>query len=118
MPDDLEILFPEVNVGGFVVKPWSWQQFVQLAPLIAEAVEKLKQSEFDFERFDPQQLARLLPDLGDIVPRIIGLTVGCDAEKIEALPFGVVGRLAFTIFSQNAEQIRNFTADLAGLIPK
>jgi len=117
---DEQILFPEVEVGGVKVRPWTLKQFFGLLPVFMRMAEVLKEKGVAFDQFEGlkddeegvQKLFAILSNLSDAVPEInevIARTIERPIEEVEAMEFDRSISIALMIIIQNVERIKNFS---------
>ncbi|MCJ7663034.1 MAG: hypothetical protein MUO24_02200 [Desulfobacterales bacterium] len=117
---DEQILFPEVEVGGIKVRPWTLKQFFGLLPIFMRMAEVLKEKGVALDQFEGlkddeegvQKLFAILSNLSDAVPEInevIARTVELPIKEVEAMEFDRSISIALMIIIQNVERIKNFS---------
>lgn len=117
---DQEVLFPEVEVGGVKVRPWTLKQFFGLLPVFMRMAEVLKEKGVELDQFEGlkddsegvQKLFAVLSNLSDAVPEInevIARTIERTVEEVEKMEFDRSISIALVIIIQNAERIKNFS---------
>ena len=114
--NEAPILFPEIEAGGFRVRPWSLKQFFTLMPTFVQIAEALNARGVTWGAFEDMikgteraRLWEILADLEPFLPGIIGVTVGCSAKEAEEMEFDRALSIALVILIQNVERIKNFS---------
>jgi hypothetical protein len=129
--DDAGILFPEAEVEGYKLRPWTLAQAVALAPTLGALIGIAKESKvgevlFNFmDLLEPGQgdtkdafakaqkemiavLPGLIPKFLPHAPRIISVSAGISEEEAGSLELGKATVLLLSIVSQNIEYLKNF----------
>jgi hypothetical protein len=129
--DDAGILFPEAEVEGYKLRPWTLAQAVALAPTLGALIGIAKESKvgevlFNFmdllesgqgdakDAFARAQkevaavLPGLIPKFLPHAPRIISVSAGISEEEAGSLELGKATVLLLSIVSQNIEYLKNF----------
>jgi hypothetical protein len=127
-PDEA-VLFPEVTMDGFTVRPWTLQQAVELAPTLGSLVDIAKESgvvEF---------LQKLLEDVGgkkgkagpvetiagDVMaalpgiivrvlpysPKVLAVSLGITEEEVGKFDLAKTTRLLLLIVTFNVDYLKN-----------
>jgi len=113
---DEEILFPEVKIGGYVVKPWSFGILFSISELLEQVLDKIEEKNlmdvFDTEFMSYISMARLFTVAGSQVLKIISITLDEDEEEIKKLDMKDGIKIATTIYQQNLEILKNAVGPL------
>ncbi len=114
--NESEILHPEIEVAGVKVRPWTYDQFFDMLPLFLEASKTLKGRGIGLKDFetatgdgDAEKILSLLLIFRPVIPDVVALTLGKEAEEIRRMEFDSVISIALMILIQNAERIKNFS---------
>jgi len=108
-----EILFPEVKVGSFVVKPWAFGKLFELSPSLELVLDKMGEKGisidnlFQSEIIKYSTLARLFTIASSEVLKIIATTLDKTEEEIKDLDMADGIKIVTIIFKQNREVIKN-----------
>ncbi|MDD3492352.1 MAG: hypothetical protein PHZ19_02495 [Candidatus Thermoplasmatota archaeon] len=110
MKDEFTVLLPEVQIGSYTVKPWSFGQFKRAYPVLLEMVPVFQTLEMT-----PENAGEVLAERGKeiicgILPLVSGLiavTLDISEAEVDALPFDQAAALGLTILSQNVERLKN-----------
>jgi len=110
-------LFPEANVDGIVVKPWSFGKLFDLSVLLDSVLDKAESkgviAEFNSGTTIPYTtMAKLFTIASPEVLKIISITLGKSEDEVRELPMATGIKIAVTIFSQNRETIKNALSPL------
>jgi len=102
--NDLEVLFPEVEVYGYKLRPWSLKGWAELGPCLSRAVTAFmanpeKSGDFSFSGI----LELVLDDLSEYVAKSAGISV----EEAGKLPGPVVAEMLPVIYEQNEPVLKN-----------
>ena len=112
------ILFPEVKIGDITVKPWTFGKLYELASILDRAITKLDAAGMDVDNLFNSDtipyttIARLFSIISSEILEVIDISIDLEREKIESLDMATGIKLAFTIFNQNKEVIKNAFASL------
>lgn len=111
-----EILYPGIQVAGFKVLPWSFDQFFDMLPVFLKGSDILKQNGIGMsdleglvERKDIEKIISTLILFRPILPEIVSKTVGIEIEDVKRMEFDRVISITLVILIQNAERIKNFS---------
>ena len=111
-----EVLYPDVMVSGFKVRPWSFDQFFDMLPIFLQGADILKTNGISFSDFekleekrDTKEILSLLSVFRPIIPEIVSKTIGTEIETVKKMEFDRVISIALVILIQNAERIKNFS---------
>lgn len=111
---ETEILFPGVEIGGHKIKPWTFEQFLNLIPAFIDVSVSLKDKGIKFENIeklaeDPKNLILFISAIKPVVPQIVAETIGLDVSEVKAMDFDRAASIALVILIMNAEKIKNFS---------
>lgn len=114
---DEAILFPEANVDGVVVKPWSFGKLFDLSVMLDTVLEKAEKkglvAELNSGTTVPYTtIAKLFAIASPEVLKIISITLGKSEDEVRELSMATGIKIAVTIFSQNKETIKNALSPL------
>lgn len=106
---DEEVLFPEVDISGIIVKPWSFGMLFDISGSLEIVLDKVEEKGIDLSTgFIPYTtFARLFTIAGPEVLKIISLTIGKEEDEVKKLDMDVGVRIAMIIYQQNREIIKN-----------
>jgi len=128
---DEQILFPDVEVEGYTIRPWTLAQAVALAPTLGALVEIAKESGVGevllgfMDLLDPGQggakdafakaqkevigvLPELIPKFLPHAPKILYVSLGASMEEVDKMDLGKATVLLLSIVSQNVDYLKNF----------
>jgi hypothetical protein len=104
---DAEVLFPEVEAGGFKVGPWTLGNVIDLAPIFRAMAVVVKE-----RGIKPAEAEKRIPELLELAlpfaPQIISVTVGITPAEARNLSVPRASVILLTIVSQNLEHLKNF----------
>lgn len=118
-----EVLFPEIRVEGFDVKPWSFKRAKTITPALAKIIKRVgrfyeqAKKELGAELGSRSILdvyplwdtiAMLIPEFDDEAPEIVSKTFDIPVEEIEEMEWGKVDVLFVAILRENLEYIASF----------
>jgi hypothetical protein len=115
---DAEVLFPEQEVYGVKIRPWTFPQFQKVMPdliMMAKAFKNLgiriedlpeKREDMEFEK-----ILMLLEKIIPILPvcEIVAKTTGIDRETVVLWEFDKTTVLFLMIIVQNVRRIKNLS---------
>ena len=108
-----EILLPDVKIGKFVVRPWSFGKLFDISELLQSVLDKIEEKGLD-KMFSGEQsiisyttIARLFTICSNELLKVIAMTLEVDEKEIKALPISDGVKIALTIYKQNSETIKN-----------
>lgn len=128
---DEQILFPDVEVEGYTIRPWTLAQAVALAPTLGALVEIAKESGVGevllgfMDLLDPGQggakdafakaqkdvmgvLPGLIPKFLPHAPKILSVSLGASEEEVSGMDLGKATVLLLSVVSQNVDYLKNF----------
>ena len=128
---DEKILFPDVEVEGYMIRPWTMAQAVALAPTLGALVEISKESGVGevllgfMDLLDPAQggskesfgkaekevlsvLPGLIPKFLPHAPKILSVSLAVSEEEVGKMDLGKATVLLLSIVSQNIDYLKNF----------
>jgi hypothetical protein len=119
---DEKILFPEVEVEGYTIRPWTLAQAVALAPTLGDLVGIAKESGVGevlskfMDLLDSGQMnakdvfAKAQKEVAAVLPGLIPkfVSAGISEEEAGTLDLGKATVLLLSIVSQNVDYLKNF----------
>jgi len=110
--DEVAALLPEVEIGPYKIKPWSFGRFKKVYPALAGIVPVLKALDLDLTPGKAQEVLQEKAGaiIGAILPSLtplIALTLDLGEEEVDALDFDQAAAIGLTIISQNLGRIKN-----------
>lgn len=111
---EIEVLSPEIEVGNYKVRPWAFDQFMEILPSLIEIGQILKEKnvsvgELEGLRNNPKKIAELIMGVGPTIPFIIAKTLRIEVSEVHKMDFDQATTIALLIFIQNAEKLKNFS---------
>lgn len=113
---DAEVLFPEQEIYGEKLRPWSYDQFVSVMPVFKAASDMIKQKGINFETIEKLWSERDIPGLIGIlleampfIPEIMLRGNGIEKEKSGSWDFDKTISIFLLILIQNAGRVKNFS---------
>lgn len=109
--NEMAVLLPEVEIGGYVIKPWSFGRFKQVFPAVAgQLIPALKAAGVTLENAG-EVLAEQGPAIiGAILPALtplIAATLDISEAEVDALDFDQAAAIGLTIIAQNVGRLKN-----------
>ncbi len=115
-----EILFPEVAIGGLVVKPWSFGKLFLISPILEKVLDKVEEKSLDkvFEGGSMEEggflsytnIARIFTVCSTELLELIALTLDVTEDEIKDLSISDGVRIIVVAYNQNSETIKNAVA--------
>ncbi len=112
---DEEILFPEREIYGVKLHPWTWDEFISILPLLVDIRSGMKKGNVKLE-----DLLKLKDQTEDEVigfittalplfpaPEIISRTTDIPIEEVKKWIFDKTASIFFIILIQNAARVKN-----------
>lgn len=117
--EETKVLFPEEEVGPYVLRPWTLTQFGQLLGVLMSLMDNFIALGLNFdnaEDFLEGQTQKLLPLLTPLFPEIIAVTLRLPPAEVAEIEVGLQMALGLRILlnEQNQRQIKNFYAGFLG----
>jgi hypothetical protein len=111
---ETQVLFPEIQVAGIKVRPWTFDQFFDLIPIFVEASEYFKREEIKFEEIeaivkDRKKMLSIIASMRPAILTTVATTIESSVEEVRAMEFDKVISIALVVLIQNAERIKNFS---------
>jgi hypothetical protein len=103
---ELDILFPEIEVEGVRLRPWSLGQVVDLAPVFTALSKGMKENGITLTNIESRMddfVLLVMPYMA----RIIAVSARLPEEEVRAWPLNKATMIAMSILSQNVEHLKN-----------
>jgi len=111
---ELETLFPDRDVFGVTIRPWTLGQIAKCAPAIAGLLEQANAQKLDiaktFNGGDWSQIALLLAKCPDHVLKLVEVSTNLQPETVADLDLPKAIRILQAMFEANADYIKNSLA--------
>ena len=122
--DNSEDVFKKIDIEGYTIKPWTLTQFVNLAPVLKQIAESLKEKGIDVSKIDLQDFD-LNKDLtvagieitGPVLPYLIAVSVRIKVEEAEEIEWGPSLAIVARIIQFNWNHIKNWLGQILGRDP-
>jgi len=110
----LTSLMAEENLDGYIVKPWTIKQLLQVMPILDRLAEELGKKEISFESLD-----RLVEEHGVLVlkdllqaalpqlPDFLAISLKKDKAEMEELDLGQAMQIGVKVLALNVEHLKN-----------
>ena len=105
-PSDAAVLFPDIEVAGYIVKPWCLGQATQLAPHIGAIRKIIKEEEVTFDNLTDRWMA-LIERGAWLVPKVIAVSLKISETEAEGLGLAEAGAVLAAIVSCNWRFLKN-----------
>ena len=111
---DEEILFPDVKVANTTIRPWSFGVLFEISDLVDQVINKMESKKIGLDSIISSDgtitfltIGKLFTIASPEVLKIMSITTGLSDIDIKALSMEDGIKMAFTIYSQNKETIKN-----------
>ena len=111
---DEEILFPDVKVADTTIRPWSFGVLFEISDLVDHVINKMEDKKVGLDSIISSDgtitfltIGKLFTIASPEVLKIMSITTGLSDIDIKALSMEDGIKMAFTIYSQNKETIKN-----------
>jgi len=114
-----EVLFPEIVISKYKIKPWSFGVLFEISEMLESILEKMEVKKISIDDMLKDgviswiSLTKIFTLASEEVLRIISLTVDVDQDEIKNLDMQTGIQIATTIFRQNKEVIKNALSSLS-----
>jgi len=113
---ELEILFPEIEVDGFTIRPWDFGKVASMGPILARIFAEVKKAGITLKDIDSRMEEAVMLAL-PWAPDIVAKTLNLDVEEVRQWKeLNKAFKIMLVIFNQNLEHIKN-SFGLGGLKP-
>ena len=109
-----EILFPDIEVEGITVRPWSFGQLAYMGPTLHKIMLEAQKCGFTADDFsdktkelDMIKVSSLIMLVSPFVPEMVSMTTGIKRTEVESWPPEKGVAVFLTILSQNADKLKN-----------
>jgi len=103
---ETEVLFPEQEIDGITVRPWTFGQIAKLSPIFRLIASDLRESEIPVDQLE-SRMSEVILIAGKYAPSIVAATINLPITEVEQWPPEKGVKLLFTIISQNLEHVKN-----------
>jgi hypothetical protein len=112
-----EILFPEIEVEGIKIKPWSFGQLADVSPALRRMSAEAGLAGVTIENIESRPM-----DIGLIMmaeaPEVVARTIGMPLVDVRAWPIEKSVPVFMAIVMQNLERIKNFFGPAMSILSK
>lgn len=113
---DEAILFSEIEIAGIKVKPWSFGKLFDLSSSLEIIIDKIEEKDIDLSLMNNEinliDIVKVFNIAKQELLKIISITTDRAEEEIKELSMDDGVKLAFAIFTQNKDTIKNAFAPL------
>lgn len=103
---DAAVLFPDVEVSGYKIKPWNLTQATELAPCIGHVRKIIREEGITFDTLADNWMS-LVERGGFLVSKVISVSIGIPEEKAGELMLDDAGAILAAIVSCNWRYLKN-----------
>jgi hypothetical protein len=107
-------LLAEEEIGGYLVKPWTVKQVIQVMPILDKLADELNRKNITFEGLDrliEEQGVMVLKDLLQAalpqLPEFLAISLRRKAEEMEELELGEALHLGVKVLALNVDHLKN-----------
>jgi len=112
MSYDLQTLLPEQEAAGFVVRPWTLEQLVAVAPHLDRAFERAEALGLDLAELDESRdgarLLRLVARSLEDVRAVLAVTLAAEPGELDRLRLGELVTLVRAVIAANRDELKDF----------
>lgn len=101
------ILFPEINVDGVKVRPWSLGVLAEVSPYISAIIETLEEKGINVEELTFSGILKVYFAIAPHAVAVISKTVGMDEEKVAKFDMPKSVKILRVIWEQNQDSLKN-----------
>ena len=112
------ILFPEIEVDGIKVKPWSLGQLADLAPTLDGVFATLEKLDVNLDNLTFSSLMKLQFSITPYLPKILSVTLSISEEEVREFDIGKTTRILGAIWTQNQENLGNALSLFGATLPE
>ena len=107
VPEEV-VLFPEIEIEGIVLKPWTFGILASISPQLEAIFTKLEEQNVMFDiGLSIETLLRMYFAIAPYLVGIITKTTGLPVEEVEAMDIKKATKLTRIIWEQNKESLKN-----------
>jgi hypothetical protein len=110
----LNSLLAEEKVEGFVIKPWTIKQLIQVMPILDSLAEELRQKDISVDSLDRLVEAQGVLVLKDLLqaalphlPDFLAISLRKEKAEMEELDLGQAMQIGVKILALNVEHLKN-----------
>jgi len=112
---DTEVLFPETEMYGIKIRPWTYDQFISILPEVSKVAAQLKENNIrmeDLEKIKDGEEEKILDFFARLLPLlpavdIVSKTIEVDKEEVKKWEFDKTSSIFLMIIIKNASRIKN-----------
>lgn len=109
--DDLSILFPDIEIDGYTIRPWTFGNISDLAPEIGYLRTAFKNADLDIDIDNIDLNADLIAQISELIlpvaPQIIAKTTGKLVSEVRELEPDKALIILLKIIEQNINYLKN-----------
>lgn len=102
----VDVLCEEIQVGEYLIRPWSIFDLKKLLPVFSLVYAELKEKNVDLSNWQ-KDFANILPIIIPILPDILAITLKKSIEDVEKIPAGQDMQIIFAIVKANMAYLKN-----------
>jgi len=105
LPDEA-VLFPELEVAGHKIRPWSLAQAVELAPYLGHVRKLIQEEGITFENISDKWMV-LIERGSALLPKLVSVSVGMTEKEAGELMLDDAGAILAGVVSCNWRYLKN-----------
>ncbi|MFA5381863.1 MAG: hypothetical protein WC356_01770 [Candidatus Micrarchaeia archaeon] len=108
--DEVATLLPEVEIGPYQIKPWSFGRFKKVYPALIGLIPVLKSLDMTPENAQEVLLdkgAEIIEGILPVMSGLIAATLDIPETEVDDMAFDQAATIGLTIIVQNIERIKN-----------
>jgi len=114
-----------VQIGMYIVKPWTIIQIAGLSRVFEDIYHELNKRNFTAKKLedlvetqDESVLAEMLFVLMQYLPSLLVTTLHCTQEELESMPPEICSEITITMVKQNINYLKNFLSPFKDMMQK
>jgi len=106
-----EILFPEIEIDGFKIRPWTLGKLKRVNPCLERILGKLENKgiKLTLDNIENNLWDLYIAAIDEIIT-ILSISLDVEEEKLEDIPIPQAIRLIFLVYKQNEDSIKNVSS--------
>jgi hypothetical protein len=103
-----EILFPELEIDGYIIKPWTLGKLRKVNPHIEKVLETLKNKKVQLstENIESHIMDVYFAAIPEMIS-ILAISLDKEEEDLEDIPIPQAIKLVYLVYRQNEDSIKN-----------
>jgi len=103
---DMEVLFPDEEVEGYKIRPWSLGQIAEISPFLLKGLKAARDAGADIMKPE-SHIPELTLGFTSYAPDILSKTLDISRDEAWSLPTDKAAVILLAVLSQNVEYLKN-----------